>query len=76
MKVIKDTLPLVMQLNDKQVDIAKKHNIPLFKGSLFRVVDDYGTEIHINDNTVVMGGAVTALEHLFGVTPSYKGIAC
>lgn len=72
-KVINDSLPLMMkQVGDAEIKMAKKHNIPLFKGRLFKVIDDYGTEIHVADNTVVLGGAVTALEHLFGVTPNYK----
>lgn len=73
MKIIKDTLPLMIkQVTDIEKEVARKNNIPLFKGSLFKIVDDFGTEIKINDNTVVMGGALTALEHLFGVEPSFK----
>jgi len=72
-KIINDTLPLMMkQVNHREAEVAKKNNIPLFKGRLYKVIDDYGTEVHISDNTVVLGGAVTALEHLFGVTPNYK----
>ncbi len=74
-KFIKDRLPLMSMVNDEQMAIATKNNIPLMRGVLYEVNDDgYGNDIlnKINENTVVFGGAVLALEHLTNVTASFK----
>ena len=73
-KIIKDTLPLVQNINNAEEIIARKHGLPVFKGKLFchkgemnENLDKYGRPIFnfVNENTVVIGGAVLALEKLF-----------
>lgn len=80
MITIKDSLPLMQTLNEEQEIAARKHGIPVFKGKLFRHegtmnenLDKYGRPIFnfVNSNTVVIGGAVLALEKLFGTTSSF-----
>lgn len=76
MNIIKDSLPMNIQMIPNAYEsVCKKHGIPVFKGKLFRHegpmdqnVDDWGNPIfeHVNDNTVVLGGAVMALRYLFG----------
>lgn len=76
--LIKDTLPLTQILNPDEAKYARNKNIPLFKGKLFKHegeltenLDRYGRPIFnfVNENTVVIGGAVLALKKLFyGVT--------
>jgi|SRR5574343_223192 hypothetical protein len=73
--LIQDALPLMEQLNPMQANVAKKHGIPMFKGILYEnITDDYGNTIlkKVNENTVVIGGAVLALEHLCNATSSWK----
>lgn len=73
--IIRDGLPLISNVNPSQIAIAKKHNIPLFKGVLFEENDDgFGNPIlrKVNENTVVLGGAVLALEHLCNATATFK----
>ena len=74
-QIIKDTLPMSVQMIPESLAAAcKKHGIPTFKGKLYKHegpltqnVDDWGNPIfdHVNDNTVVLGGAVLALRYLF-----------
>lgn len=73
-QVIKDTLPLMEVVNKDVAKIAKNHGIPLFKGVLFshqggldQNLDQYGRPIFnfVNENTVVLGGALLALKKLF-----------
>lgn len=73
-QVIKDNLPLMEAVNGDMAKIAKNHGLPLFKGKLFchkgtldQNLDKYGRPIFdfVNENTVVIGGAVLALEKLF-----------
>jgi hypothetical protein len=73
-QLIKDNLPLMEVLNGAQAKAARNHGIPLFKGKLFshkgtldQNLDKYGRPIFefVNENTVVIGGAVLALEKLF-----------
>ena len=48
---------------------------PLFKGVLYeRYVDDFGNEVlnKVGENTVVVGGAIMALEHLCGFDATWK----
>ena len=80
MNVIKDTLPLTQMISEQQEIAARKHGIPVFKGKLFKHegpmdqnLDKYGRPIFefVNSNTVVIGGAVLALEKLFGSTSSF-----
>lgn len=73
-QIIKDTLPLMEVVNGDKAKAARNHGIPLFKGKLFahkgtldQNLDRYGRPIFefVNENTVVIGGAVLALEKLF-----------
>ena len=72
--ILKDTLPMMQSVNEMQAIAAKKHGIPVFKGKLFRHegtleenLDKYGRPIFnfVNSNTVVIGGAITALQKIF-----------
>ena len=79
--VIKDTLPLgTTMVPDNLAPLLKKHGIPVFKGRLYKHegpmtenLDDWGNPIfeHVNDNTVVLGGAVLALRYLFDNANGY-----
>ena len=74
-KLIKDTLPMAMSITSMEEMEARKHGIPVFKGVLYKLEkDDYGNDIFnkVNENVVVIGGAITALEYLFGNTPTFK----
>ena len=80
MVTIKDTLPLTQMINEQQEIAARKHGIPVFKGKLFKHegsmnenLDKYGRPIFefVNSNTVVIGGAVLALEKLFGTKSAF-----
>lgn len=80
MNLIKDTLPLTQAISDQAAIAARKHGLPVFKGKLFKHdgpmdqnLDKYGRPIFdfVNENTVVIGGAVLALEKLFGTTSSF-----
>lgn len=72
--ILKDTLPMTQSINELQEIAARKHGIPVFKGKLFKHegtldqnLDKYGRPIFnfVNSNTVVIGGAITALQKLF-----------
>lgn len=71
-RIIKDTLSMPFTtVTPSEAEILKKNNVPLMKGRLFEV-DDYGNLLFRKENTVVLGGAVTAMEHLFGVDANFK----
>lgn len=73
--IIRDGLPLVSKVGPMQASIAKKHGIPCFKGVLYEnIVNDCGEPIlrKVNENTVVIGGAILALEHLCNVSSTWK----
>ena len=66
--IFKDHMQLSSRINEN------KQN-PGLRGILYEEVkDDYGQTIlkKINSNTVVIGGAILALEHLTGVTTCWK----
>lgn len=72
--IIRDTLPMTQSINELQEIAARKHGIPVFKGKLFKHegsldenLDKYGRPIFnfVNSNTVVIGGAIMALQKLF-----------
>lgn len=55
--------------------VVEKKQKPLFKGELWEeTCDDFGNPIlkKVNDNTVVIGGAVHALELITGITGCWK----
>lgn len=55
--------------------IEDKGQCPAYHGELWEeTCDDFGNPIlkKINDNTVVIGGAITALEHITGITDCWK----
>lgn len=73
-ELIKDTLPLMEVVNKNVAKIAKNHGLPLFRGVLYshkgtldQNLDQYGRPIFnfVNENTVVLGGALLALKKLF-----------
>lgn len=73
--LIKDGLPLVSMVGPQQMALARKNNIPCFKGVLFQANDDgYGHRVlrRVSENTVVLGGAVLALEHLCDKEGTFK----
>ena len=56
---------------------ARKHGIPTMRGVLYKVNEDangkpiFDQLTKVNENTVVLGGAVLALEKLFGTKPKF-----
>lgn len=73
--IIHDNFPLVSRVSPSQAAVARAHGIPLFKGVLFEEVqDDFGRDVlrKVSDNTVVMGGAILALEHLCNAEATFK----
>lgn len=57
----------------EKLDVDKQQ--PGFHGELWEeTCDDFGNPIlkKLNDNTVVVGGAITALEHITGITDCWK----
>lgn len=69
MHLIKDDIGLM------SVAVPQRSNRPAFKGTLYKKnVDDFGNTIFTKeaDNTVTLGGAVTALEKLTGVNATFK----
>lgn len=74
-RMIRDGLPLVSMVNPTQERMARRKGIPLFKGVLYEQNDDgYGNPVlrKVNENTVVLGGAVLALEHLCNAEAAFK----
>ena len=73
-QIIRDTLPLTQALTPMEEIAARKHGIPTFRGVLFKqCTDSKGNSIFkkVNENTVVLGGAILALQKLFGNRPIY-----
>ena len=71
--LIKDYMPLTTKMSDTSNYKAK--STPLFRGKLFEnLKDDYGREIlkPVSSNTVVLGGAILALEHLANTDAGFK----
>ena len=81
MEIIKDTLPMDIKIiNAAEAKAARNHGLPVFKGRLFahegpmdQNLDEFGNPIFdfVNENTVVIGGAITALQHIFGVKATW-----
>ena len=81
MEIIKDTLPMdIKMINAAEAKAARNHGLPVFKGRLFKHdgpmdqnLDEFGNPIFdfVNENTVVIGGAITALQHIFGVNATW-----
>ena len=64
-QIIKDTLPLTQALTPMEEIAARKHGIPTFRGVLFKqCTHSKGNRIFkkVNQNTVVFGGAILALQ--------------
>lgn len=61
---------------EEKLSMSSEKQIPGFRGILYENLgkDDYGNRIlkKINDNTVTVGGAIQALEHLTGVEAKWK----
>lgn len=76
--IIKDKLPLMSMCSPEDINIAQKAGIPLFKGILSEIIeDDFGNELfkrEVSRNTVVVGGAILALEKLTGATANWKPV--
>lgn len=76
-QILKDNLGLCEMINRDQEIIARKHGLPVMRGVLYKVnMDSNGDPIFdklekVNENTVVLGGAVLALEKLFGRGAKY-----
>lgn len=80
-EIIRDHFTLcgnTLSERDNNVVRTRLHNAKAqgkaFHGELFEKLDDgYGNPIlkHVNSNTVVIGGAILALQKLTGVTPSF-----
>lgn len=73
MEIIRDSFRLCNDglREDKKLKIPQRK---LFRGELFEKIDDgYGNPIlkKINSNTVVVGGAILALQKITGVTPQF-----
>lgn len=73
--MIKDAMPLSMrQVGEQGIKVARANNIPLFRGILYEnLKDDFGNDIlkEVSRNTVVVGGAILALEHLCNVNSPF-----
>lgn len=72
---LNDHMPLMSAIGPEQARVARQNNIPLFKGIMYETNDDgYGNPLlkKVGENTVVLGGAVLALEHLCNVTANFK----
>lgn len=71
--MIKDVLPLMADA--KAVSTAATTSKPLFRGVLYEdIYDDFGNLSlkPVSDNTVVLGGAIAALEHLADVDAAFR----
>ena len=66
-KIFYDSLSLndVMPITPQEEKICKRNHIPVLRGKLFEK-DEFGNLIFKNSNTVVLGGAILALEKLCG----------
>jgi hypothetical protein len=73
--ILKDTLPLISIVGSYEEKIARKNGIPLFKGILHELNDDgFGNPLFkkVGENTIVVGGAILALERLCNTTATFK----
>ena len=69
-EIIKDNLPMCQAISMQEEIACRKHGIPTMRGVLYQqLLDDNGEPIlkKVNENTVVIGGAIQALQYLFGV---------
>lgn len=75
-ELIKDCMPLATSdLKAMGAAPAVASSKPLFRGELFEdVVDEFGNPMlkKVSSNTVVLGGAILALEHLGGIDANFK----
>lgn len=73
--IIRDSLNFDMSnvhaISVEEAKFAKKCGIPVFKGVLSQVIDEYGNEVVVNENTVVIGGGIFALQKIFGETADF-----
>lgn len=73
-EILKDQLLLKSSISENG-DNTHKSSIPQMKGILYEKFDDgYGNSIlkKIGENTVVVGGAIEALEHLINIDANWK----
>lgn len=76
-QIIRSNMGLCSALTPAEEIAARKHGIPTMRGVLYKVNEDangnpiFDKLTKVNENTVTLGGAVLALEKLFGTTPSY-----
>lgn len=73
-EILRDYLPLADTLDERQIGGASSQ-IPGLAGILYEVNDDgFGNPVlkKIDSNTVVIGGAIAALERLCNTTASWK----
>jgi hypothetical protein len=73
--IINDSMPLAEAITPQEVKLCKTAGIPCFRGILYQQInDDFGNPIlkEVSHNTVVLGGAILALEHLCNVTATFK----
>jgi hypothetical protein len=73
-EILKDSFSLCTSLGQSNAKVNQK---PSFKGILYEVVapdDGFGNPLlkKVGENTVVVGGAITSLEHLCGVSASWR----
>ena len=72
--LLKDSLPLESAIGGTRVASAKR-GTPVFKGILYERTDDgFGNPLlrKVDENTVVVGGAIQSLEHLCNVDANWK----
>ena len=72
-EILNDYLTFASALTSCETKAVKSK--PLFKGVLYeRYTDDFGNEIlsKVGENTVVVGGAIEALEHLCNTEATWK----
>mgnify|MGYP004459985931 CR=1 FL=1 len=68
-EIIKDSLGLCQAVSPTEARTLHKFGVPTMRGVLYQQsTDDYGNQIFkkVGENTVVIGGAIQALEYLFG----------
>lgn len=75
-KVLKDHMTIKTRALDGGISVGGfKSAQPMARGVLYEKLDDgYGNDIlkKVGENTVVIGGALTALEHLCGTAANWK----
>lgn len=73
--IINEHMPLAEAITPYEVAVCKQAGIPCFRGILYEQMnDDFGRPIlkEVSHNTVVLGGAILALEHLCNATATFK----